>query len=247
MSYDTKRKITLVTGILVYIAFIVYIACLAKVCYTTKETLWGAVAAVKFVLAFMELIVIIDATLIFLWYDATWWKLLLSVVFMIFYPLYRENVVGSKYGIGKFLVGAFFLAIIALVFMAGRQANPYGNLEKNITDKETLDEAKVLMNQKAVGDKTYSFLFVRKNKFTPDNAKLSKNDNKYVLVLYGKGNVDVIENDIGACDIEQVDEETKLTFEKTGSNEYNLKKVVVGRHELTKKEKETYFEWITGQ
>ena len=248
MSDSIKEKSILVTGILVYLSFAIYVAYLFKIGNSSPASYLDIINALRPIAAFMSVIACIDAVLLVVFEGSSKLLILFAVFLLPFYPLYRDKVYGGKINLGALLTAVFFIGLVAVMIFAVKSASSYGQLTVNVTDKETLDEAMALLDSEAIEGKTYSDLLIKKGKFSPTNASVSKSGSKTVIVLNGSGTVDVSEKEAGYYSIDTVNgAPTNLTFEKKSSGtEYTLKKVEVSGRTLSEKEMKFYYNKITG-
>lgn len=247
MSDSVKEKIIMVTGILVYISFAIYIVYLFKIYNSSPESYMDVISSLKPIAGFMEVIAIIDAVLIFIFEEKNVLLLVFAIFLLPFYPVYRDKVIGGRFNIGILLTALFFIGLVAVMIFAGKTASSYGQLTTNVTDKETLDEAMALLDQEVVNGKTYSDLLIKKGYFTPVDATKSNNGNKTVVAVSGSGYLDIVEKEPGYDEVSNLNSasSTTLTFEKTGPGNYELKGVEVGGRKFSDKETAAYYKWIT--
>ena len=246
MSNSIKDKLITVTGILVYLSFAIYVVYLFKIYNSSPESYTDVILSLKPVAVFMGVIAVIDAMLITCFEKKYTLLLIFAIVLLPFYPVYRDRVMRGRFNIGILLTVLFFIGLGAVIIFAGKTASSYGQLTINVTDKETLDEAMALMDQEVENGKTYSDLLIKKRKFSPEDATMTKKGNIITLKVSGRGYVDVNERE-GYFEISSLKNATSttLTFTKSGTGDYKLKGVEVGGRKLSEKETESYYASIT--
>ncbi|MCR5215164.1 MAG: hypothetical protein K6E10_12180 [Eubacterium sp.] len=245
MSESVKEKVIMVTGVLVYVFFAIYVAFLIKMGLSSPALYMDLINKVKPFTAFLELIAVVDAVLIYIFEKNKISLILFSIFLLPFYPLYRDKIYRPKYNVGALLTLAFFIGMILVAVLVFRSTASYGKLFVNVNDKETLDEAMAVMDYEAEEGKSYSRCLVIKGKFTPMYADLSKSGGETTIAITGNGFVDVVEKQRGYVEVYSVNKEsTTLTFEKNKDDGYTLKKVKVGNHKLSEKEKDVYYDKV---
>ena len=211
-SIKKTSPVVVVSGIILYVLFAIYVAALIWVYTTHPIDMYTNIFKVRPITSIVSLYIIIDAFLVFFLYEKRASLLVFAFILSPFYPIRRNKVINGSGGMGTLFSLVFVISLGALIAKMMGSIGQYGGIMTSLDDNLRTEVRTMLEEPLETGETCGQAL---SQYFAISDGVLTTEGGQSVLTLTGAGKISY--RDEGVFQIELNPIPTTMVFVKNSS------------------------------